>query len=380
MKLEELKGKTVGVCVSGGLDSKTICCVLLDAGVKVKAFSANVGQPDEKDINDIKKRMAPTGVVRRRLLELHGHRARGDGAGPPAGDEEGRLRGARARRDGPRQRPDALRALHERARPEVRRVRPLARRGAPQEVPRPHADGRVPREARHRRLRGHEEEVLHRREPRRPLPRGGGPGEHGDLHAHREAHDGRVAREGAEQGREGHALLREGTLRGRQRQEDDALRGHARGEQDRRPQRHRHEARAREPHHRHEEPRRVRGARHGSAELGPQVHLRGRDGPPLDAPLPAALQARRGPDLRRPLVRPRHPRRPRGHPGVGRQGDGRHHARPLQGQHLLRVPHGPQGHDLQRGRQLDGGLQRTQPAQLAGLRGMLAKSGQIVAK
>ena len=62
MKLEDLKGKTVGVCVSGGLDSKTICCVLLDAGVKVKAFSANVGQPDEKDINDIKKRMAPTGV------------------------------------------------------------------------------------------------------------------------------------------------------------------------------------------------------------------------------------------------------------------------------------------------------------------------------
>jgi argininosuccinate synthase len=62
MKLEDLKGKTVGVCVSGGLDSKTICCVLKDAGVKVKAFSANVGQPDEADINDIKKKMAPTGV------------------------------------------------------------------------------------------------------------------------------------------------------------------------------------------------------------------------------------------------------------------------------------------------------------------------------
>ena len=54
MKLADLKGKTVGVCVSGGLDSKTICCVLKDAGVKVKAFSANVGQPDEKNINDIK--------------------------------------------------------------------------------------------------------------------------------------------------------------------------------------------------------------------------------------------------------------------------------------------------------------------------------------
>ena len=62
MKLEDLKGKTVGVCVSGGLDSKTICCVLKDAGVNVKAFSANVGQPDEKDINDIKTKMAPTGV------------------------------------------------------------------------------------------------------------------------------------------------------------------------------------------------------------------------------------------------------------------------------------------------------------------------------
>ena len=62
MKLEDLSGKTVGVCVSGGLDSKTICCVLQDAGVKVKAFSANVGQPDEVDINDIKKKMAPTGV------------------------------------------------------------------------------------------------------------------------------------------------------------------------------------------------------------------------------------------------------------------------------------------------------------------------------
>ena len=62
MKLSDLKGKVAGVCVSGGLDSKTICCVLKDAGVEVKAFSANVGQPDEQDINDIKAKMAPTGV------------------------------------------------------------------------------------------------------------------------------------------------------------------------------------------------------------------------------------------------------------------------------------------------------------------------------
>lgn len=62
MTLSDLKGKTVGVCVSGGLDSRTITKVLLEAGVKVVAFSADVGQPDEKDITDIKKRMAPCGV------------------------------------------------------------------------------------------------------------------------------------------------------------------------------------------------------------------------------------------------------------------------------------------------------------------------------
>ena len=60
--IRDLKGKTAGVCVSGGLDSRTICCVLKDAGVNVVAFSANVGQPDEKDINDIARRMAPCGV------------------------------------------------------------------------------------------------------------------------------------------------------------------------------------------------------------------------------------------------------------------------------------------------------------------------------
>ena len=42
---EELKGKTVGVCVSGGLDSKTICCVLLVIGlvytaIRKKSFKA----------------------------------------------------------------------------------------------------------------------------------------------------------------------------------------------------------------------------------------------------------------------------------------------------------------------------------------------------
>ena len=62
LTLADLKGKTVGACVSGGLDSRTIAKVMVEAGVNVVAFSADLGQPDEKDINDIKKRMMPCGV------------------------------------------------------------------------------------------------------------------------------------------------------------------------------------------------------------------------------------------------------------------------------------------------------------------------------
>ena len=62
MTLSDLQGKTVGACVSGGLDSRTISKVMVEAGVNVVAFSADLGQPDEIDINDIRTRMAPCGV------------------------------------------------------------------------------------------------------------------------------------------------------------------------------------------------------------------------------------------------------------------------------------------------------------------------------
>ena len=62
MTLANLKGLTVGASVSGGLDSRTISKVMIESGVNVVGFSADLGQPDEKDINDIKKRMAPCGV------------------------------------------------------------------------------------------------------------------------------------------------------------------------------------------------------------------------------------------------------------------------------------------------------------------------------
>jgi argininosuccinate synthase len=61
MKLKDLKGKKLGVCVSGGLDSKTITRRLVDEGCDVVCFCADLGQPDEKDIRDVIKKMAPSG-------------------------------------------------------------------------------------------------------------------------------------------------------------------------------------------------------------------------------------------------------------------------------------------------------------------------------
>lgn len=62
MRLADLRNGKVGICVSGGLDSRTITRKLIDLGVRVTCFSADLGQPDEKDINDIKKKMAPCGT------------------------------------------------------------------------------------------------------------------------------------------------------------------------------------------------------------------------------------------------------------------------------------------------------------------------------
>ncbi|KAJ9461164.1 Argininosuccinate synthase [Diplonema papillatum] len=60
----------VGCCVSGGLDSKTIGKRLIDAGVKVVCFTADLGQPDEVDINDVKTKMASAGVKDTVIVDL----------------------------------------------------------------------------------------------------------------------------------------------------------------------------------------------------------------------------------------------------------------------------------------------------------------------
>ena len=62
MRIDQLKGHKIGICVSGGLDSKTVTTRLLREGLDVTGFTADLAQPDEKDINDIREKMAPTGA------------------------------------------------------------------------------------------------------------------------------------------------------------------------------------------------------------------------------------------------------------------------------------------------------------------------------
>lgn len=62
MNLDELAGSKLGICVSGGLDSKTVTRRLIEAGCDVVCFTADLGQPDEEDIEDVRKKMQPTGA------------------------------------------------------------------------------------------------------------------------------------------------------------------------------------------------------------------------------------------------------------------------------------------------------------------------------
>lgn len=62
MHLADLKGQTVLMAVSGGLDSCTITHWLTEHGVDVVAYTADLGQPDEDDIEDVRTRMLASGA------------------------------------------------------------------------------------------------------------------------------------------------------------------------------------------------------------------------------------------------------------------------------------------------------------------------------
>jgi len=62
MTLSDLQGEKAGICVSGGLDSRTVTRMLVDAGVEVVCFTADLAQPDETDISAVVDKMAPCGA------------------------------------------------------------------------------------------------------------------------------------------------------------------------------------------------------------------------------------------------------------------------------------------------------------------------------
>lgn len=56
--IAELKGEKIGLCVSGGLDSRTLAAKLRDLDIDVLCFTADLCQPDEEDISHVRERMA----------------------------------------------------------------------------------------------------------------------------------------------------------------------------------------------------------------------------------------------------------------------------------------------------------------------------------
>lgn len=62
MNISDLKDEKLAVCVSGGLDSKTITKRFVDAGIDVVCFTADLAQPDEEDITGVIEKMAPCGA------------------------------------------------------------------------------------------------------------------------------------------------------------------------------------------------------------------------------------------------------------------------------------------------------------------------------
>jgi argininosuccinate synthase len=70
MTLSELRGKPVMMAVSGGLDSCTITHWLSEHGVQVIAYTADLGQPDEERIEDIRSRMLACGAQEMILADL----------------------------------------------------------------------------------------------------------------------------------------------------------------------------------------------------------------------------------------------------------------------------------------------------------------------
>ena len=70
MTLKDLRGKRVALAASGGLDSCTVSKWMTDEGVEVVSVTADIGQPDEEDVEDVRERMLACGAVDAIVIDL----------------------------------------------------------------------------------------------------------------------------------------------------------------------------------------------------------------------------------------------------------------------------------------------------------------------
>ncbi|MBT3601798.1 MAG: argininosuccinate synthase [Candidatus Latescibacteria bacterium] len=70
MTINDLRGKSVALASSGGLDSCTVTKWMVDRGVDVVSLTGDIGQPDEVDMDDIRKRMLACGASEAALIDL----------------------------------------------------------------------------------------------------------------------------------------------------------------------------------------------------------------------------------------------------------------------------------------------------------------------
>lgn len=57
--LDDLKGMVAGTCVSGGLDSRTIAKVMMEAGVKVIGFTGRSVSPTKRILTTLPSAWLP---------------------------------------------------------------------------------------------------------------------------------------------------------------------------------------------------------------------------------------------------------------------------------------------------------------------------------
>jgi argininosuccinate synthase len=69
-------GESVGIAFSGGLDTRCAVAWLTRRGLKVHAYTADLAQPDERDVRDIPKEALRHGAVNARLLDCRESMAR----------------------------------------------------------------------------------------------------------------------------------------------------------------------------------------------------------------------------------------------------------------------------------------------------------------